>query len=276
MIALTRALSRALKSVVSPRTLWASVLPFLIAAFGWGALFWLTWRGLVADVHVLFDELGISDALHQLFAWLHLGALDAAVVPFFVVMLLMPVVVLTMVVLTTALTPIFVNDFFVKQRYAHLEARHGGNWFGSLRHALWSLLIAIALLVVSMPLWLIPPLVVILPPAIWGWLTARILSYDMLAYHAAEAERSQIVRENRWSLLLIGIACTLLGALPTAIWVFSFWTLALFPLIAVAMLWIYALVTVFSALWFGYFCLDALERLRERLDVTPREPGLSP
>jgi hypothetical protein len=276
MIALTRASLRALKSVFSAHTLWAGVLPSLVAVLGWSALLWFGWHGLVAGTGDVLDTLGIDGVLHQLFAAVHLTMLDAVVAPLLVVMLMTPLMVVSVVVLTAVLAPVFVNAFFAKQRYAHLEAMQGGTWFGSLRLALGSLLVALALLVVSMPLWLIPPLVVILPAVIWGWLTARILTYDMLAYHASEAERRQIMRENRWSLLLMGIACTMLGALPTAIWVFSFWTLALFPLIAAVMLWVYALVMVFSALWFGYFCLEALERLRARTDVTYREPSLSP
>ena len=52
------------------------------------------------------------------------------------------------------------------------------------------------LIVLSIPLWLIPPLVMVLPPLIWGWLTYRVFGYDVLAEHALEdtATQTNIVR----------------------------------------------------------------------------------
>jgi hypothetical protein len=52
-------------------------------------------------------------------------------------------------------------------------------------------------LVISLPLWLVPPLVLVLPPLIWGWLTYRVLAYDVLSEHASREERLEIVRRHR-------------------------------------------------------------------------------
>ena len=41
----------------------------------------------------------------------------------------------------------------------------------------------------SLPLWLIPPLVLVVPPLIWGWLTYRVFSFDVLSLHASRDER---------------------------------------------------------------------------------------
>ena len=48
---------------------------------------------------------------------------------------------------------------------------------------------ALLALVLSLPLWLVPPLVLILPPLIWGWLTSRVLAYTAVAGHASLVER---------------------------------------------------------------------------------------
>ena len=48
-------------------------------------------------------------------------------------------------------------------------------------------------MLVSVPFWLIPPVVLIVPPLIWGWLTYRVMSYDMLAEHASKDERRELV-----------------------------------------------------------------------------------
>lgn len=41
----------------------------------------------------------------------------------------------------------------------------------------------------TLPLWLIPPLALLLPPLILGWLTYRVMAHDVLAEHADAAER---------------------------------------------------------------------------------------
>ena len=72
---------------------------------------------------------------------------------------------------------------------------------------------ALAALVLSIPLWFVPPLVVVLPPLIWGWLTCRVFAYDVLAAHASADERRHILHQHRrWPLLAIGVACGYLGA----------------------------------------------------------------
>jgi hypothetical protein len=63
-------------------------------------------------------------------------------------------------------------------------------------------------------------------------------------------------------LLLIGVASGLLGSLPTLLWASSVWLIVLFPVITAVTIWIYAFILVFSALWFGYYCLRALQRMR--------------
>ncbi len=77
----------------------------------------------------------------------------------------------------------------------------------------------------SVPLWLVPPLVLILPPLIWGWLTYRVMSYDVLAEHASADERRKLMRDHRWPLLAIGVVCGYLGAAPSLLWAFGAATL---------------------------------------------------
>ena len=45
-------------------------------------------------------------------------------------------------------------------------------------------------------------------------------------------------------------------------WASSVWLIVLFPVITAVTIWIYAFILVFSALWFGYYCLRALQRMR--------------
>ena len=76
-------------------------------------------------------------------------------------------------------------------------------------------MLALVALVLPMPLWLIPPLVLVLPPLIWGWLTARVMAFDALADHGSAEERNALLRQHRWPLLGIGVLCGYLGAAPS-------------------------------------------------------------
>jgi hypothetical protein len=131
-------------------------------------------------------------------------------------------------------------------------------------------------LVVSMPLWLIPPLVLVLPPLIWGWLTYRVMSFDALAEHASPEERATVLRTHRLPLLCIGVLCGYLGAAPSIVWASGLLFAAAFFVLVPLAIWIYTLVFAFSALWFGHYCLDALAQLRAQRGAAAAPPEGSP
>jgi len=149
------------------------------------------------------------------------------------------------------------------RRFATLERRGASSMLGS---ALWSLghtVLALVALALSLPLWLVPPLILIVPPLIWGWLTYRVMSYDALDAHASRAERRAILRQHRAPLLAMGIVCGYLGAAPALAWAsLALFAVAFAVLIPLA-IWIYTLVFAFSALWFTHYCLSALQALRQ-------------
>jgi hypothetical protein len=142
--------------------------------------------------------------------------------------------------------------------------RHGGTFFGSLANSIWTTTLCVGLLIVTLPLWLIPPFFALIPPLLWGWLTYRVMAYDALALHASADERRALVRRHRLPLLVIGVVSGLLGSLPTFIWASSAWLVLFFPVVTAITIWIYAFILVFTALWFGYYCLRALQRMREQ------------
>jgi hypothetical protein len=117
-------------------------------------------------------------------------------------------------------------------------------------------------MVISLPLWAVPPLMFIVPPLIWGWLSYRVMVFDALVNHASREERLAIGRQHRIPLLTIGVLTGYMGALPSLVWasgaVFAAAFLVLIPLA----IWIYALVFAFTSLWFAHYSLAALEALR--------------
>ena len=118
-------------------------------------------------------------------------------------------------------------------------------------------------MMLTLPVWWVPPLVAVLPPLLWGWLTMRLMSYDVLAKHASSQERDILLEKYRWPLLTMGVISGMLGAVPTFFWATSALALVLFPIVSFVALWIYSLIFVFAALWFSHFLLDALQTLRQ-------------
>ena len=130
---------------------------------------------------------------------------------------------------------------------------------------LWSLgstALAVLALLVSMPLWLIPPFFLLLPPLIWGWLTYRVMAFDALADHASSQERQFIFKEHRMRLLGIGILSGYLGTVPGLVGAFGVLSVVLLPFLLPLAIWLYMLVFIFSSLWFAHYALNALEQLR--------------
>jgi len=112
----------------------------------------------------------------------------------------------------------------------------------------------------------------VLPPLIWGWLTYRVMSFDVLADHASKAERIALIREHRGWLLGIGILTGYLGAAPSLVWASGTLFAAAFVILAPVAIWIYTLIFAFSSLWFAHYGLAALENLRAMPPARPAPP----
>ena len=253
---------RAVAYCLHPRVIVLSLLPLLglvALAFGLGYFFW------GGAVNAVFTWLQSTAWLTTLSGWLTdmgLSGLKDALAPLLVIFAVTPVlVVVVLLVVAVAMTPAVVG-LVAKRRFPALERRHGASLVGSAFWSLGSMLLALIALVVSVPLWFIPPLVLVLPPLIWGWLTYRVMAFDALAEHASVEERRELFRKHRMPLLLMGVATGYLGAAPGLVWASGWIFAAAFPVLVPAAVWIYTLVFAFSALWFTHYCLAALERLR--------------
>jgi Etoposide-induced protein 2.4 (EI24) len=272
---LLRSFVRALANAFHPRMLWLTFMPFAVATVAWGAILWFSWQTLTGAARNWLDGWALTSAMYRLFDSIGFSSLHAVIAPFFIVIMAIPLIVVTILLLIATLSMPAVIKLLTRRQYAALEIRHGGSWYGSLGHSVITTVVCLVLLVVTLPLWLIPPFFAIIPPVLWGWLTYRVMTYDALALHASAQERRAIVRRARWPLFGIGVISGLLGSLPTMLWAWSVWLLPLFPVVAAATIWIYAFILVFSALWFAHYCLHALERLRIETAAAAAAPPLS-
>jgi hypothetical protein len=253
---------RALAYCVHPRVIAMSLLPLAIMvalALGLGWFFWqpaLDWAGAwVASSSVLGAVIGWLEG----FGFDSLRAMLPAVI---VVLLSTPVIVVVALLVVAAwMTPAMVA-LVARRRFPALEARRGGSLLGGVLAALGATAAALALFVLTLPLWLVPPLVLIVPPLIWGWLTYRVMSYDVLADHASAEERRELLRRRRLPLLAMGVATGYLGAAPALLWASAAVAIVLAPVIVPLAIWIYTLVFAFSSLWFAHYALAELAAMR--------------
>jgi hypothetical protein len=253
---------RAVAYCLHPRVILFSLLPLAVAGAAVGLLGWAYWESTVAAVRATLERWSLVGTLLQWLDAMGLPQLRTLLAPLIVVALAVPVVLVATLLLVAWLATPAVVRLVAKRRFAELERRQGGAWWQGL---LWSLLCTLAAgaaLVLSLPLWFVPPLVLLLPPLIWGWLTYRVLAFDVLALHASAAERRFLLRAHRWPLLAMGVVSGYLGTLPSLLWAASAITLIFAPVLVLVSVWLYTLVFAFAACWFAHFLLAALQRLR--------------
>jgi hypothetical protein len=239
-----------------------SLAPLLLAGGMTLALGYFFWEPAVAGMRATLEGWALIDALLKWLEGLGGSGLRALIAPLVIVALALPViVVLSLLLVALFMAPALVA-LVAKRRFADLEPRRGAALWQSVLWSLGCTLLALLALVLSIPLWFVPPLVLIVPPLIWGWLTYRVMAFDVLAEHASVDERRTILREHRWPLLAIGVITGYLGAAPTLLWALGAAALIFAPLLVLVSVWAYTLVFAFAALWFAHYALAALQQLR--------------
>lgn len=281
MKAVLESLARAMGYCLMPRVVALSLLPLLMLMVSCGVLTWVYWEDGVALVR---DALEFSALLGAALKWLEsIGApnLKTVLAPLILVALVVPVLVVAcLMVVAQFMTPALVN-LVAQRRFVDLERRKGSPVWWALVRSLGLSLLAVLVLMASIPLWLIPPMVLLIPPLVWGWLAMQVMSFDVLAEHATPQERQALMKAHRWPLLAIGVASGIMGAAPGAVWAFSALTLVLAPLVMMASIWLYTAVFALTSLWFAHYLLAALQQHRrttqgEVLDARPTSTELAP
>ena len=162
MRAVLDALARSLAYCLMPRVVAMSLMPLAMLMALCGVLTWAYWEQGVALVH---DALEMSALLGAGMKWLEaMGVpnLRAVLAPMILVAAVVPVLVVAcLMVVTQFMTPSLVK-LVALRRFAQLERRKGTPvWWSVLRSVALSLL-AVLVLIASIPLWLVPPLVLLI------------------------------------------------------------------------------------------------------------------
>lgn len=264
---------RAVAYCLHPRVIALSILPLVIMVGASLGLGWLYWDAAVAAVNAWLAASSVVNTVAQWLRGFGLARVNDLMAPVVVVAALTPLIVLVSLVLVAVLMAPALVSLVAERRFPQLERKKGGSLVLSVFWSLGSTLLALLALVVSLPLWLVPPLILILPPLIWGWLTYRVMSFDALADHASRQERRELLRRHRTTLLGIGVLTGYLGAAPAVVWASGALFAAAFVVLIPVAVWIYTLVFAFSSLWFAHYCLAALEKLRAETVLPSAAPA---
>lgn len=231
------ALAAALRSLTQLGVLWHVIWPGLAAValwFGLAALFWgqvAVWLG---------QWLGESYPLGQFSHYAFFDLLWAIIGHFLLAALLLPLVYLTALLIFGVFALPMMLSRVADRDYAELARRYGGSLTGSLVNTLIAVLILAVLFALSLPLWLVPGMVLVLPTLLSGWLNQRIYGYDALMMHADADELARLRRDCRGGLFMIGVMAGLLVWIPIA----------------------NLLAPAFAGLASVHYCLSALRRAR--------------
>lgn len=263
MRSLVDAAWRAAAYCLHPLVIGLSLLPLVLTCGLAYLLAQAYWEPAIDAVRATFESWELLDVLFKWLEKIGLLGLKSVLAPLVVVFLATPVIVFVSLLAVAVLMAPFMLKLVARRRFPELEARRGGSFAGSLFVTVSATVIAALAMLVSIPFWLIPPVALVVPPLIWGWLTYRVMSYDMLADHATKEERQTLVRRHRLVLIVMGVLAGYLGAAPSLLWVSGVMFVAFAPVLVPVAIWVYTLVFAFSALWFAHYLLAALAAHRQ-------------
>jgi CysZ protein len=211
MSEILKALVRAFASLAHPRMLWLMVWPIVIALAVWTTLALLYWSEVVGWAQTELQSSALYDWTTS--AWPF--TLFAAALGWLLGLLVfVPLVLITAVLIIGVVSmPIMVRHV-ADRDYPALERRRGGSVAGSVGNAVAGLVLLFALALVTLPLWLVPPLWPFLPLLLLGFLNQRVFRYDALAEHASKSEITAVIRRWRGEMFLLGVVLALAGHVP--------------------------------------------------------------
>jgi uncharacterized protein involved in cysteine biosynthesis len=205
------ALGYGLVNVFHPRMLWLMVWPMLVSLAVWLSVAFVFWARLAVWIAEVLK--GWADPIA---GWVpfDLGTAVTFIANFMLLVLFFPLVYLTALFILGVFGMDKMVDHVAAQMSPSPERRRGGGTAGSIWNGLVSLGGLVLAFLVTLPLWLVPPLGPIAVLAILSWVNQRLLRYDALAAHADKAEMQRIFRERRGGLYGLGLLLALAGYIP--------------------------------------------------------------
>jgi hypothetical protein len=205
------ALLYGLANLLHPRMLWLMVWPMLLSLTLWGIAALVLWGRLA-----FWLAQRLQQWLEPAAAFIRFDLGDAALVAAHVLLFLLfvPLVYVTALFILGIFGMQKMVDHVAGRSFPALERRRGGGTAGSVWNGVVALAGMAGMFVVSLPLWLLPPLWPLIPLVILAWVNQRLLRYDALAEHADAGEMARLFRERRTGLYALGLLLALAAYVP--------------------------------------------------------------
>jgi len=240
-VSVGQAFKRALVSQCHPTMLFAVLLPFLIALVGAILLLWFFWTPLNDWLRAEVSQWDLVNRVDQWFIAVGIFSLKIWLIPIIAAAILLPV----SGILGLAIAAVFVMPLVLRhvgqREYATVGRRGKFSTAVSVWNAVWVSVAFAAGWLLTLPLWLVPPMAIVLSIFWWAFAFSRMMRVDAIVEHASPDERKLILERNNGGFWTIGLICSLLNLLPPA--------------------WI--ILPMFSALVYAHYGLEALKRLRQ-------------
>jgi hypothetical protein len=210
-----RAFVRSIASQLHPRMLALLIVPFVLAIVFWILIALLLWDPITDWLSgSVFTGNGVMDWFWTLAATIGLSSLREFLINSSALMLVLPIIYATALVIIAVFSMPLVTRHLGNGPYQDVGRRGSWSVMASLWNALSATFVFIVGYLVTLPLWLIPPLGLIIPWLWWAWLTARLMRFDSLVEHADTAERKALIDRHRRGFFTLGLVVTALNYVP--------------------------------------------------------------
>ncbi|MCZ7563686.1 MAG: EI24 domain-containing protein [Burkholderiales bacterium] len=213
MSEILQAVSRAARDLLHPKMLWLVAWPLGVSLLVWLLLAVVFGDDAVAWLSTTLEGSAIG---RWMSAWLPVGAVVTGLGWVLLVVLLVPLVLATASVIIGIFSMPAMVEHVAGRSYPDLQHRRGGTIAGSIWNAVVGVAFFVGLGLVSLPLWLVPPLWPFLAALLMGLLNQRMFRYDALAEHAAADEMRELFRRHRREFFGLGVLVSLLSYVPFA------------------------------------------------------------
>jgi len=206
-------LAYGIANLFHPTMLWLMLWPMLVSLALWGAVALALWTRTALWLADLITRYTANAAAY---INLDVGNLALILANVLLVILFIPLVYVTALFILGVFGMNKMVDYVAARSYPQLERRRGGGTVGSALNGVVAFLGMIGLFVLSLPLWIVPPLWPVIPVLILAWVNQRLLRYDSLAEHADREEMHALFTERRGALYILGIVMALAAFIPLA------------------------------------------------------------
>ena len=200
-----------LANLLHPRMLWLMVWPMLVSLTLWGIAALVLWTRIA-----FWLAQRLQQWLEPAAGFIGFDLADAALIAAHVMLFLLfvPLVYVTALFILGIFGMQKMVELVAERSFPTLERRRGGGAAGSAWNGIVALAGMAGMFVLSLPLWILPPLWPLIPLVILAWVNQRLLRYDALAEHADAHEMARIFRERRSGMYALGLMLALAAYVP--------------------------------------------------------------